>query len=87
MMVQKRDGSWRMCVDFRKLNEKTIKDAYPIARVDDNIDALSGSKWFTSLDLEMAFHQVPLNKSDREKTAFATPRGGLYQYSYAFRVM
>ena len=80
VMVQKHDGSWRMCVDYRKLNEKTIKDAYPIPRVDENLDALSGADWFSSLDLDMAYHQVPMEKVDREKTAFATQRGGLYQF-------
>ena len=80
VMVQKHDGSWRMCVDYRKLNEKTIKDAYPIPRVDENLDALSGADWFSSLDLDMAYHQVPMEKVDREKTAFALPRGGLYQF-------
>jgi hypothetical protein len=81
VMVQKKDGTWRMCVDYRKLNEKTIKDAYPITRIDDNLDALSGADWFTSLDLEMAYHQVPMREGDKEKTAFATPRNGLYQFT------
>ena len=80
VLVMKKDGSWRLCVDYRKLNEKTIKDAYPIPRINDNLDALSGSHWFTSLDCDMAYHQVPLAEEDKEKTAFATPRGGLYQY-------
>ena len=69
-----------MCVDYRKLNKKTIKDAYPIPRINDNLDALSGSDWFTSLDCDMAYHQIPVAEEDKEKTAFATPRGGLYQY-------
>ena len=46
----------------------------------DDLDSLAGSKWFTSLDLNMAYHQIPMCESDKEKTAFATPRGGLYQY-------
>ena len=60
-----------MCVDYRTLNEKTMKDAYPIPRINDNLDALSGSYWFTSLDCDMAYHQVPLEEADKEKTAFA----------------
>ena len=80
VLVRKKDGSWRMCVDYRKLNEKTIKDAYPIPRINDNLDALSGSDWFTRLDCDMAYHQVPGAEEDKKKTAFATPRGGLYQY-------
>ena len=81
VMVQKKDGSWRMCVDYRRLNEKTIKDAYPLTRIDENLDALEGAEWFSSLDLDMAYHQVPLAEEDKDKTAFATPRGGLYQFT------
>ena len=66
-------------MDYRKLNEKTAKDAYPIPRIDDNQDALSGAKWFTTLDCNMAYHQVPMEEGDKPKTAFATPMGGLYQ--------
>ena len=80
VLVQKKDLSWRLCVDYRKLNEKTIKDAYPIPRIEDNIDALCGANWMSVLDLNMAYHQVPMNPADKEKTAFSTPRGGLYQY-------
>lgn len=79
-MVEK-DGSWRMCVDYRKMNEKTIKDAYPLTRIDENLDTLDGADWYTSLDLDMAYHQVPITDEDKEKTAFATPRGGLYQFT------
>lgn len=80
VLVQKKDKTWRLCVDYRRLNAQTIKDAYPIPRIADDLDALSGSKWFTSLDLNMAYHQIPMRESDKEKTAFGTPRGGLYQY-------
>ncbi|VDI18408.1 Hypothetical predicted protein [Mytilus galloprovincialis] len=68
VLVQKKDLSWRLCVDYRKLNDKTIKDAYPIPRIEDNIDALSGAKWMSVLDLSMAYHQVPMNPADKEKT-------------------
>ena len=54
-----------------RLNARTTKDAYPIPRIDDNLVALAGSMWFTSFDLNMAYHQ----EDDKEKTAFATPRG------------
>lgn len=81
VMVQKKDGSWRMCIDYRKLNERTIKDAYPLTRIDENLDTLEGAEWYSSLDLDMAYHQVPMDPDDKEKTAFATPRGGLYQYT------
>jgi hypothetical protein len=81
VMVQKKDGSWRMCVDYRKLNEKTVKDVYPLTQIDENLDTLEEAEWYTSLDLDMAYHQVPMMEEDKEKTAFATPRGGLYQFT------
>jgi hypothetical protein len=71
--VQKSDGKWRICVDYRKINEKTIKDAYPMPRIEENLDALSGSKWFSSLDLTMGYHQVPMAEADKPKTAFSAP--------------
>ena len=77
VLVKQKDGSWRKCVDYRKLNEKKVKDTYPIPRIDDNLDALSGAKWFTTLDCNMAYHQVPMEEEDKLKTAFATPIGGL----------
>lgn len=81
VMVQKKDGSLRMCVDYRKLNEMTIKDAYPLTRIDENLDTLEGAEWYSSLDFDMAYHQVSMEQEDKEKTAFATPRGGLYQFT------
>lgn len=81
VLVQKKDFTWRLCVDYRKLNDKTIKDAYPIPRIEDNLDSLSGSTWFSSIYLAMAYHQIPMKPSDKEKTAFATPMGGLYQHA------
>lgn len=80
VMVQKKDRSWRMCVDYRKQIEQTIKDAYSLTRIDDNLVSLNGAEWYSSLDLDMAYRQIPLSEGDKEKTAFATPRGGLYQY-------
>lgn len=81
VLVQKKDKTWRLCVDYRRLIAQTIKDAYPIPRIAEDLDALSGSSWFTSLDLNMAYHQIPMRDGDNEKTAFGTPRGGLYQYT------
>ena len=82
VLVTKKDGSLRLCCDFRKVNSITLKDSYPIPRIDDSIDALRESRWFSSLDLASGYWQVPMNPKDVEKTAFTTPFG-LYQ----FRVM
>jgi len=69
---ENKDGSARFCVDYRKLNELTRKDAYPIPRIDDTLDTLSESKWFSTLDLLSGYWQVEVEEADREKTAFST---------------
>ncbi|GBM36473.1 Retrovirus-related Pol polyprotein from transposon 297 [Araneus ventricosus] len=79
VLVKKKDGSTRFCVDYRKLNEITIKDSYPLPRIDDNLDALNGSKCFTTLDLKSGYWQVEVRPEDREKTAFTTGQG-LWQF-------
>ena len=70
VLVQKKDGSIRFCIDYRKVNAVTRKDAYPLPRVDDTFDTLAGSSWFSTLDLKSGYWQVEVNPSDREKTAF-----------------
>ena len=79
VLVGKKDGSVRFCVDYRKVNGITRKDAYPLPHVDDTLDTLSGSKWFTTLDLISGYWQVELEEKDREKTAFCTP-DGLFEF-------
>ena len=79
VLVKKKDGSWRLCVDYRQLNAVTKKDAYPLPRIDDSLDALSGSAYFSTLDLVSGYWQVPLDKGAQEKAAFAT-RGGLWKW-------
>jgi hypothetical protein len=75
VLVLKKDGSYRMCIDFRKLNQITKKDAYPIPRIDDALNQLGEARFFSSLDLTSGFWQVPLREQDKEKTAFSTQEG------------
>jgi transposase InsO family protein len=80
VLAAKKDGTLRFCIDYRKLNEVTRKDAYPLPRIEDNLDALSGARWFTTLDLLSGFWQVEMAPEDKPKTAFTVGRGGLYQF-------
>ncbi|KAM3873593.1 retrovirus-related Pol polyprotein from transposon 412 [Diretmus argenteus] len=75
VLVRKKDGSLRMCVDYRLLNSKTRKDAFPLPRIEESLDALSGARWFTTLDLASGYNQVPVSEKDKHKTAFCTPFG------------
>ena len=81
VMVKKKDGSLWFCVDFRQLNAATIKDAHPIPCIDDLFDALHGARWFTALDLKSGYWQVPIQEQDKEKTAFRTSSGQLFEFN------
>ena len=70
VMVRKRDGTNRMCIDYRKLNEITTKDAYPLPRIGQTIDALQGAGYLSLLDLASGSWQVPVAEKDQHKTAF-----------------
>jgi hypothetical protein len=74
-MLGKKDGSKRFCVDFRKLNAETLLDPFPIPRIDDVLDSMSGAIWFSSLDLKSGYWQMELDESSIPKTAFSTPDG------------
>ncbi|CAL9686084.1 unnamed protein product [Knipowitschia caucasica] len=79
VLVKKKGGQWRFCIDYRRLNAVTIKDSHPLPRVDDSLDALAGSMWFSTLDFSNGYWQVEVAEEDREKTAFTTGRG-IYQW-------
>ena len=78
--VRKKDGSLRMCCDYRKLNDITVKDAHPIPPINQSIDALNGAKYFCSLDLVSGYYQVPMHPDSKAKTAFCS-RSGLYEWN------
>ena len=79
--VPKKDGGIRLCVDYRRLNEVTYKDSFPLPNIVDNLDKLAGSTIFSALDNFGAFHSVPIHPADRHKTAFTSPTG-LYQFKF-----
>jgi len=79
ILVKKRDGSWRFCVDYCKLNSVTIQDAYPFSQINESLDALTGSKYFSTLDLLSGYWQVPLSPVAQDKAAFIT-RDGLWKW-------
>ena len=80
VMVGKKDGSFRLCVDYRKLNHITVRDAYPLPRIDETIDSLHGCSLFSTFDLISGYWQLELDEEDRCKSAFSTPMG-LFQFN------
>lgn len=80
VLAKKKDGTWRFCIDYRALNNITLRDMYPLPRIDDALDALQGAKYFTTLDAWSGYWQIGLREEDKEKTAFST-RDGHYQFN------
>jgi hypothetical protein len=80
LFVKKKNGSMRMCVDYHALNEVTIKNKYPLPRIDDLFDQLKGAKYFSKIDLRSGYHQLKIKESDIPKMAFVT-RYGQFEFT------
>jgi hypothetical protein len=80
LLVKKKDGTYRFCVDFRKLNAVTAKDSYPIPYVSHTLDKLRDSKYLTTLDIKSAYWQIKMADESKQFTAFTVPNRGLYQF-------
>jgi hypothetical protein len=82
-LLVRKDGKIRMVIDYRALNKVTVKDSYPMPRIQDVTDVLQGTHWLTSMDCVQAFHQIPMaDERSRDLTTFRGPTGGLYRYRY-----
>ncbi len=81
ILVKKKDGKRRRCIDYRVLNDMTITDSYPMVRIDETLDQLGKAKFFSKLDMVEGYYQIPLDNASKEYTGFAT-RSGFYQWKY-----
>jgi hypothetical protein len=86
VLVQKKDGTWRLCIDYRALNKITVRNRYPIPWIDDLLDQLKGGKYFSKIDLKSGYHQVPIEPSDMWKTCLQIQGGPFRMVGHAIRV-
>jgi hypothetical protein len=82
LLAQKKDGTWHFCVDYRKLNDLTIKNRFPLPVIKEILDELAGTKFFTKLDMTVGYHHIRMCSTDEYKTTFKTHHG-----HFQFRVM
>ena len=79
LFMKKKDGSLRLCIDYRQLNKVTIKNKYPLSRIDDLFDQLQSARYFSKIDLRLGYHQLRIRSGDVPKTAFRK-RYGHYEF-------
>lgn len=81
VLARKKDNSLRLCIDFRQLNQRTIKDSYGLPRIEDILDSLNGAKYFTVLDMKSGYHQIEIEEEHKQRTAFTVGPLGFYEYN------
>ena len=81
LFVKNKDGSFRLCIDYRGLNMVTVKNKYPLTRIDELLDQLKGAKWFSKIDLASGYHQISIEPNDMRKTTFRI-RYGHYEFVF-----
>jgi transposase InsO family protein len=81
VLAKKKDGSIRMCIDYRQLNQRTVKDSYALPRIEEILDALGGNTYFTVLDMKSGYHQVELEEDHKQRTAFTVGPLGFFEYN------
>ena len=82
LLVKKKNGTFRLCIDYRALNTVTYKDAYPLPHIDTCLGSMNGACWFSTIDLRSGYHNIPIREEDRDKTSFVTRRG-----SFRYKVL